>query len=435
VNVVDLQNGSFQVSWAGAQQVVNGPAARDAAAQDFQQQRNATQMQLQQGQDGVTALGELLATTLAVEPLAVAQAGVADCEATAISRHLPLTAGPAYVVYDAPLAWFDLDTVRLDKAAVEKEKAALVQRIARLRQEAARKRQLAGAPVQVFGINGVWFVRWTNVELTFPSEAQAQAAGVDQVDALKAQRLAEADALDAEADALEAQLPALDAKLAALNASLALLDPDYQAKLAAHPGGVPDPVDTAHPKPRFDRWIGIPPEHVDEMWGELHREWQARKDELRNELQAMGASQAEIDEALRRMNDGFDPRRKWMSIFCDEPIKLQLFTVNQFTNFTMDTENAKWTVEYENRVTRMIERVEVGTGGELCLTPEQAKQIFDHAMQVQSETGLSVLVKIAVRFDRVFADGKRIEMQAEQQVIITNTTRAEHNAKFGSLPR
>ena len=436
VNVVDLQNGSFQVSWAGNQQIANGPAARDAAAQNFQQQRNATQMQLQQTQDGLGKLGILQYWTPAVEPLAIEEGHVADCESAAITTHLPLPVGPAYLMHDAPLAWLGLDTVTLDKTAVEKEKAALQQRIAKLRQEEARKRQLAAAPTQVFGINGVWFVRWANVELTFPSQAQALSVGVPQMNALKAQRLAEADALDAEADGLEAQLPALCAKLAALNASLAVLTPDYQAKLAAHPGGLTNPVDTAHPKPRWGRWIGFDPMYVDPIWEELYRAWQARKDALRNELIAMGASQQAIDDAMRRMSQGLDPRRKWMSIFSGEPIKLQLFTVNQFTNFEMDTANAKWEVEYENYTTGKIERVQVGTGGELCLTAEQAQQIYDHAHDVQhSGVNRSVLVSINVRFDRVFPDGKRVEVQASQQVIITSTTRAEHNAVFGGLSR
>jgi hypothetical protein len=435
VNVVDLQNGNFHVSWAGNQQIVNGPAV-PATVQNFQQQRNGAQMQLQQAQGGLVEMNDLGLVTLVVEPPAIAEAAVCDREATAIYAHVPLPIGPAYVVHDAPLAGLALDTAATDRAALVKEKAALEQRIARLRAEATRKRQLAAQNTQIFGINGTWFVRWANVELVFPSQADALATGVPQVDALKAQRIAEADALDAEANALELQLPALMAQIATLDASLAVLGPDYQAKLAAHPGGLTIPEDTARPRPKWRTWIGVPPEHVDPMWEDLYREWQARKDALRNKLIAMGASQATIDKAMQEMDHEFDPRKKWMGIFCDEPIKLTFNFVNQFTDFTIDPAKVKWCVEYENHLTGQIETVEVGTGGELCLTPEQAKQIYQHAQLVQQQNiGISVVVTITAKFLREYPDGTTRKGETDQQVIITNTTRAQHDAIYGGLPR
>ena len=126
-----------------------------------------------------------------------------------------------------------------------------------------------------------------------------------------------------------------------------------------------------------------------------------------------------------------------MSIFCDEPIKLTFHFVNQFTDFTIDPAKVKWCVEYENQFPGKIETVEVGTGRELCLTPEQAKEIYTYAQQVQkAKTGnQSVVVTISAKFQREYADGTSRPGEADQQVIITNTTRAHDDAIRGGLPR
>jgi hypothetical protein len=109
--------------------------------------------------------------------------------------------------------------------------------------------------------------------------------------------------------------------------------------------------------------------------------------------------------------------------------------VNQFTGFTVDTATAKWEIEYENRLTMQIEKVQVGMGVTLDLTPEQVKEIFNHAKQVQMGPGKSVLINISVSFNRVYPDGKTVPGKVTQQVISTNSTRAEHNAIYGGLPR
>ena len=140
---------------------------------------------------------------------------------------------------------------------------------------------------------------------------------------------------------------------------------------------------------------------------------------------------------MRGMNGEFDPRKKWMSVFCDEPIKLTFNFINQFTDFTIDPAKVTWCVEYRNFLTNQIETVEVGAGQELCLTAEQAKAIYQHAKAIDGGPpgNTSVVVTVSAKFTRDYADGTSRSGKTDQQIILTNTTRAQNNAVFGALPR
>ena len=124
--------------------------------------------------------------------------------------------------------------------------------------------------------------------------------------------------------------------------------------------------------------------------------------------------------------------RKWMEVFCGEPIKLKLLTVNQFTDFEFDIENAKWEIEYKDFSILKPVRVCVGKGGELCIPADEVKKIWETALGYQGNHGTVQLIEIHVTFDKVYADGSREPCEQTQQISVHNITREHYIETFGT---
>lgn len=425
--------GHWRVAWGGDEVLTADPAVRDQAVADFQ-------AAAQQAAADQAAANALIAALAAYPPqladattLLVAERQAAFAEQQSIAA-LPLPDQPQFIGWLAPLAFFQLETLQARVEALDIEKTALQDSITRRRAEAQRKRTLAAQPVQLFGLNGVWHVRWAGLEKTFPTKAEAEAYRDGELAVVIGTRSAEAADLDAEADALEAQLPTLSAERDALAAGL----PPAQAEAAARQAAlgntpVTDPTDLDDRRVKERFWIDFDSQYLDWKWTDMVTEWQRHKNNFRAILQSLGTSAAEIDKLERHWNTQEDIRRKWMRIFTGEPINLRLLFVNQFTGFTVDVENAVWEVVYQDHNLNREVRVQVGSGGELTLPPETAAGIWQEAKNREGTGGDTVVVELRVTYERVHADGTRERGYQDQQVIIESRTRAEDEAQRAAL--
>ena len=412
---------------------MNGEAQKDQAVAQFQQAQQMAMADQQNAQLELDDLSDIAFQAQAVEPLGQAALQTSLQDAQALFQ-LPLPQGPQFVCFDAGLVLLDLEGLRVRKAALQKRKAELEATIQKLREEAERKRRVADMPVSVFGINGIWYVRWSAIERTYNSEAEARSSGVSFVETLRNARRREAMELDARADGLEQELQQVCMELDQVCATIDFLDIDFQNKApACDQDPISDPDDDEDPRVHYKSFIDFDTLYLDDVWLEMFREWQRAKDRLRAQLIAMGASQETIDAMEERWDSEREWRPKWMNVFCDEPIKLKLLTVNQFTDFEFDVDNAKWEVEYKDLSTLTPIRVQVGTGGELCIPPEQVKEIFAEARRIQNGFGKAELIDIYVSFDKVYEDGSRDPCFKRQQISVYNWTREAYESIFLGL--
>ena len=290
INVVDLPNNQFHVSWAGNGQVANSEQERDQVIQFLQEQEQQLVLQQQSAESGLEELSHLILTLPSLDDLLLETINVNTCFTDSIAINLPLP--PVMnICDDALFCWLDLEALNLKKKALERKKRALQKRIQKLRDEAARKRRRAAMPVTVFGMNGTWFVRWSGLEFTYGSEEQARNIGVESVNVLKRARLREADELDAKADALEAELQKICEELEALCLEIALTEAlcEEKAEECEEDPGNEEEEEFDDDRAEFRSWIDFDSKYLDYLWQQMFLEWQKRKDAMRQRLIDMGS--------------------------------------------------------------------------------------------------------------------------------------------------
>lgn len=423
--VVEDPPGQWRIAWGGQEVMTGNPVAWDHAVADFQAAEQQAAINLGDAEEASASLQNFPPLLEQAMTLLDGEGAAALADRAAI-QCLPLPSDPLHIEWQAPLAFFDLQALEIRVASLDVEKTALQDAIDRGHAEAQRKRNVADMPVNVFGINGTWYVRWSAIERAFASQAEAEAFR----DGFIAARRREADGLDAGADQQEAQLQQIcnqrDALAAGLPAAQTEAD-DKENELNGVPATNPD--DDSAPRAHYKTWIDFDPLYLDWMWLEMFREWQRHKDEVRTKLQQMGASQTDIDAVEARWANEQKCRRKWMLVYCDDPIDLKLLFVNQFTGFQIDAESAVWEVEYQNVSTFQPEREQLGTGSELHLTAAQVKEIWAKAKEKENFSGIAPVLDFHVTFDKVYENGGRETCEQLVQIIIENRPRAEAEAE------
>jgi hypothetical protein len=431
--VLEEPPNQWRIAWGGDEIFTNDPLQRDQAILQFQQAEQQAVTELETLELELPLLQEYPPFLLQAQELLVTEMEAAQLDQVGIEC-LTLPVGPQYIQWQAPLAFINLQALQEQIDALNLEKTALQDAIDRNRAEAERKRRLADSPIQLFGINGTWYVRWGAIERTFPTRAEAENFRDGVINLLINNRRQEADDLDAKADEQEAQLTQLCAERDALAAGLPAAESEAEDKENALGGSSAEtPDDEEDPRMKFKTWVDFDALYLDWMWLEMLAEWQKRKDDLRNTLTRMGASPEEIAKALKHFDDEQTCRRKWMNNFCGDPIELKLLFVNQFSPFTIDVENAKWEVQYRNFSTFESVFEKLGTGQELNLTPEKAKEIFQRAREIEGFTGSSVVLDFHVTFDKVYDDGSREICEQMVQIIFDSKTRAEAEAQRDAI--